>query len=454
MSPWTTHVILLLCCFYSSHDKNLKELYTESTFCLLFTRPYLTAEMIGTHVFCLSCINIGRNNNPFSLSVQLTGQWASSITWRLCQSKYPCPAQCPLSLGLKETLMKHQPKNRCCFPAAQAALWALVLTCPSPRCWVMTAWCPRGTARPTLTHQTPPTRSSSALPAVPVTALPLPLTLCSRIRAAIEMPMQTQTLALAQPVLARWRRKTVRPRHTPDDRSPSPPPLPLLLGQPRSPWLSPQLLQVSGFSLHQRFVNSFGLLFFFLTMYALFLRVPCEIVMCWILSPRLQVYLYIQMQLCRKENLKDWMAQRCLPEQREHNQCLDIFLQIAEAVDFLHSKGLMHRDLKVSMYTLSVRVCTCYEWQNSKFRSKFCDFAVYIKHREKISWLQLQLGKKNFPSDLAGWESCVTVFVLWAACEVEFCKPLCCRHSLCGAHDVTCNCCSCSPPTSSSPWTT
>ncbi|KAM6917626.1 eukaryotic translation initiation factor 2-alpha kinase 3 isoform 2-T2 [Lycodopsis pacificus] len=63
-------------------------------------------------------------------------------------------------------------------------------------------------------------------------------------------------------------------------------------------------------------------------------------------SPK--VYLYIQMQLCRKENLKDWMAQRCLPEQRENNQCLDIFLQIAEAVDFLHSKGLMHRDLKPS----------------------------------------------------------------------------------------------------------
>ncbi|XP_034051256.1 eukaryotic translation initiation factor 2-alpha kinase 3 [Thalassophryne amazonica] len=65
-------------------------------------------------------------------------------------------------------------------------------------------------------------------------------------------------------------------------------------------------------------------------------------------QPSPKVYLYIQMQLCRKENLKDWMAQRCLPEEREHNQCLDIFLQIAEAVDFLHSKGLMHRDLKPS----------------------------------------------------------------------------------------------------------
>ncbi|XP_064124891.1 eukaryotic translation initiation factor 2-alpha kinase 3 [Loxodonta africana] len=63
-------------------------------------------------------------------------------------------------------------------------------------------------------------------------------------------------------------------------------------------------------------------------------------------SPK--VYLYIQMQLCRKENLKDWMNRRCSIEDRERTVCLHIFLQIAEAVEFLHSKGLMHRDLKPS----------------------------------------------------------------------------------------------------------
>lgn len=68
-------------------------------------------------------------------------------------------------------------------------------------------------------------------------------------------------------------------------------------------------------------------------------------------SPK--VYLYIQMQLCRKENLKDWMNSRCTIEERERSVCLHIFLQIAEAVEFLHSKGLMHRDLKVCMYETS-----------------------------------------------------------------------------------------------------
>lgn len=62
-------------------------------------------------------------------------------------------------------------------------------------------------------------------------------------------------------------------------------------------------------------------------------------------SPK--VYLYIQMQLCQKETLKDWMNGRCRMEERDRTDCLRIFLQMADAVCFLHTKGLMHRDLKV-----------------------------------------------------------------------------------------------------------
>nr|XP_014354017.1 PREDICTED: eukaryotic translation initiation factor 2-alpha kinase 3 [Latimeria chalumnae] len=63
-------------------------------------------------------------------------------------------------------------------------------------------------------------------------------------------------------------------------------------------------------------------------------------------SPK--VYLYIQMQLCQKENLKDWMSKKYRIEERKKAECLEIFLQIADAVQFLHNKGLMHRDLKPS----------------------------------------------------------------------------------------------------------
>ena len=61
--------------------------------------------------------------------------------------------------------------------------------------------------------------------------------------------------------------------------------------------------------------------------------------------PAQKLYLYIQMQLCRKESLKEWLAANTLS--RDRQQCLDIFDQIVVAVDYVHSSGLMHRDLKV-----------------------------------------------------------------------------------------------------------
>lgn len=56
-------------------------------------------------------------------------------------------------------------------------------------------------------------------------------------------------------------------------------------------------------------------------------------------------YLYIQMQLCRKQSLKDWLFET--DASIRHVECLSIFKQIVEAVEYVHLKGLIHRDLKV-----------------------------------------------------------------------------------------------------------
>jgi hypothetical protein len=58
-----------------------------------------------------------------------------------------------------------------------------------------------------------------------------------------------------------------------------------------------------------------------------------------------KLYLFIQMQLCRRETLKDWLISN--NGERDRSVVLDIFDQIIGAVDYVHNQGLMHRDLKV-----------------------------------------------------------------------------------------------------------
>lgn len=60
-------------------------------------------------------------------------------------------------------------------------------------------------------------------------------------------------------------------------------------------------------------------------------------------NPR--TFLYIQMELCRKESLRDWLMRN---QTRDQHEVLRIFNDIVKAVEYVHDNHLMHRDLKVS----------------------------------------------------------------------------------------------------------
>jgi serine/threonine protein kinase len=55
------------------------------------------------------------------------------------------------------------------------------------------------------------------------------------------------------------------------------------------------------------------------------------------------MYLYIQQELCQKRTLQDWLRNE---KHRQLKQVLVMFGQIVEAVEYIHSHKLIHRDLK------------------------------------------------------------------------------------------------------------
>ncbi|XP_012530974.1 eukaryotic translation initiation factor 2-alpha kinase [Monomorium pharaonis] len=59
-----------------------------------------------------------------------------------------------------------------------------------------------------------------------------------------------------------------------------------------------------------------------------------------------KMFLYIQMQLCQRLSLKEWLKQHT--SARDFSRVLNIFKQIVNAVEYVHLQGLIHRDLKPS----------------------------------------------------------------------------------------------------------
>ncbi|XP_064118578.1 eukaryotic translation initiation factor 2-alpha kinase 3-like [Macrobrachium nipponense] len=63
-------------------------------------------------------------------------------------------------------------------------------------------------------------------------------------------------------------------------------------------------------------------------------------------QPRPKTFLYIQMELCQKESLKDWLLKNC--ESRQEKIIYSMFNDIVRAVEYVHDNQMMHRDLKPS----------------------------------------------------------------------------------------------------------
>lgn len=69
---------------------------------------------------------------------------------------------------------------------------------------------------------------------------------------------------------------------------------------------------------------------------------------------RSRKYLFIQMEFCEGGTLTTWIRERT---QRTTREIHKVFYEIVSGVEYVHSKNLIHRDLKVFCLLLYLNCC-------------------------------------------------------------------------------------------------
>lgn len=99
------------------------------------------------------------------------------------------------------------------------------------------------------------------------------------------------------------------------------------------------------------------------------------------LKPDHYIFLYIQMELCKRETLCNWLNSN---SNRSKKDIFKIFEQILNAISYIHSMDLIHRDLKPSNIFLTL---------NDQI--KIGDFGLVVEMKQNEDELMKEKSSKN-----------------------------------------------------------
>jgi polo-like kinase 4 len=97
-------------------------------------------------------------------------------------------------------------------------------------------------------------------------------------------------------------------------------------------------------------------------------------------------YVYMVMELCENGNLYQYLREHPRGHLTEP-EARGVLLQLIQGLAYLHSNGIIHRDLKLSNLLL-----------NSKYQLKIADFGLAVKLQDPSAEQKTMCGTPNYIS--------------------------------------------------------